>query len=129
MEYYDRLQAVRDQGDYERWLKFFLRGVADISNQATEIGRAIVQLREEHRQYIISSLERSSHNALNLLEFLFQVPVISVHKASEVMKVSYANANRLVSGFQDLGILDEVTGRRRNRLFRYSRYIEMFERK
>src|SRR5262249_24486028 len=54
-EYYDRLQAVRDSGDWEGWLEFFLRGVADVSAQATETARRVLLLREDHRALIASS--------------------------------------------------------------------------
>src|SRR5207248_1342279 len=65
-EYYDRLQAVRDAGQWEQWLKFFLKGVAEVAEEATTTARKIVQLRESHRKLVTDNLGRSTGRALGL---------------------------------------------------------------
>lgn len=124
--YYDLLQAVRDEGTWEEWLKFFLRGVFEVSQQATATARQIVNLREEHRQQLTENLRGSTANALTLLENLFWRPVISVGHASEVTGLGYPNANKLVSKFEELGLLREITGQKRNRRFAYQPYLDLF---
>lgn len=126
-EYYERLQAVRDDGDWEGWLEFFLRGVVEVSRQATETARRILQLREEHRASIATELGYSAGSAHKVLEHMYEKPILSVKDVKEITGNSYAAANNLVARFCDLGLLREITGQARNRRFRYEPYIRLFE--
>lgn len=126
-EYYDRLQAVRDKGDWEGWLKFFLRGVYEVAKEATETARKIVNLREEHRAMIVTKLSRTAPKALLLLEMLYFRPILSVHTVMEARKLTYANANKPIKDLCNLGLLEELTGQRRNRRFSYGPYLALFE--
>ncbi len=126
-EYYDRLQAVRNRGDWEGWLKFFLRGVYEVAKEARETARKIVKLREEHRVIITTKLGRSASKSLLLLEILYFRPIISVNIVMDTTKQTYANANKLIKDLCNLGLLEEITGRRRNRRFSYKPYLSLFE--
>ncbi|HME10449.1 MAG TPA: Fic family protein [Bryobacteraceae bacterium] len=123
-EYYDRLQAVRDSGQWEQWLKFFLRGVAEVAEEATATARKIVQLREQHRR-LAMDLGRSTSRALVLLESLYRQPVVSLTQISEVCDITFQGASDLAKHFCSLGILKETTGQRRHRLFAYGRYLAL----
>ena len=125
-EYYERLMAIRDYGDWEGWLKFFLQGVAEVANQATDTARRILQLREEHRDFVSQHI-RGSANGLRLLDFLYQRPVVSVGLVTRELAVSNPTANKLVNQFNNAGLLVEITGRQRNRLFSYGSYLSLFE--
>lgn len=125
-EYYERLQAVRDEGDWEGWLAFFLRGVAMVSREATETARRILVLREDHRAKVTEGLGRAAGNGHKLLEYLYQRPIVSVADVQALTATTYTAANNLVSRLVALGILAEATGYRRNRLFRYQTYIDLF---
>jgi len=125
-KYYDLLQAVRDTGDWESWLKFFIRGVFEVSQEATETAREIVTLREHHRQKIAQALGASTANALTLLENLFWNPIVSVQHVADTARLAYANANKLVEKLIDIHILREVTGRKRDRRFAYDPYLKLF---
>jgi Fic family protein len=125
-QYYDRLTAVRNDGDWEGWVKFFLRGVFEVSQGATETSRAILELREKHRQEI--GTRPGGANGLRLLDELFRIPLVSVRSAEQLLGCSYVTAANIISELEDLGILKEITGRRRNRLFRYQPYWELFDR-
>lgn len=85
-EYYDRLQAVRDTGDWEGWLDFFLRGIISVSAEAVETARRILNLRERSRAQITQSLGRAAGNGLTVLERLFHTPVISVKQVQTIIK-------------------------------------------
>ena len=124
-EYYSRLMAVRDQGDWEGWLKFFLRGVGEVANQATETARQILHLRETHRQFV--SEKTSTTNALRFLDYLYQRPVVTAGLVGRALEVSPPTANGLVNQFFNIGLLSELTGRQRNRLFSYQPYLRLFE--
>lgn len=126
-EYYDRLQAVRDRGDWEGWLKFFLRGVAQVAAEATVNAGRIVEMRERHRELILKRLGRASGKALQLLERLHFRPIVSVQTIMEFTGLSFANANSLARQLLAVGLLRETTGRKRNRRFSYEPYLELFQ--
>jgi Fic family protein len=124
--YYDHLQAVRDEGDWEAWLKFFLRGVAEVAREAADTARRIVAMREEHRSLITSNLGRGTGKGLTFLEQLYFRPIVNVNTVMQITELSFARANGLVSQLQGLGLLRETTGRRRNRVFSYDPYMALF---
>jgi Fic family protein len=125
-EYYDRLQAVRDQGDWEGWLKFFLRGIYEVAQEAAATARKIVNLKEEHRQLVLDEMGRRSGNAIALLESLYFRPIFTVEHAQAVTNLSYPNANTLVKDLSSIGLLQEITGQKRNRAFSYAPYLAVF---
>jgi Fic family protein len=126
-EYYERLQAVRDRGDWESWLKFFLQGVAQVAEEATANARRIVKMREEHRQLILDRSGRASAKGLQLLERLYFRPIVSVPTIMEITGLSFANANSLARLLETMGLLRETTGRKRNRRFSYQPYLDLFQ--
>jgi Fic family protein len=125
-DYYKCLQAVRDDGDWEGWLKFFLRGVEAVANEATTKARRIAALRERHRTMIAGEMGRRAGNALTLLETLYEHPIVSVRQVEQITDITFAPANMLVDELVKLGILVETTGRRRNRVFSYRPYLAEF---
>jgi len=124
--YYDLLQNIRVNGDWETWLKFFLTAVSEVSLEATETARQIVALREHHRRSIVASFGRATANALTVLESLYSHPIITVNNIAAMTGVSFTAANNLMSRFVEEKILVEATGQSRNRQFRYSDYINLF---
>lgn len=125
--YYEHLQAVRDAGDWEGWLTFFLKGIEEVSIEAADTARKILMLRELHRAQITENLGRAAGNGHRVLERLFDLPILSVNVVREMTGTTYAAANQLVERLTKLGILHEVTGYARNRLFQYSPYIQLFD--
>ena len=123
-EYYDRLMAIRETGDWESWLRFFLRGVAQTAEEATQTARAIVQLREQHRAQ--AREHQLGDNGQKLLDLLFYRPIINVNLVKDSLDISFATANRLVNQFEQFGLLEEITGAQRNRRFRYQPYLTLF---
>jgi len=124
--YYEHLQAVRVRGEWEAWLAFFLRGVVEVAAEAAETARRILQLREQHRAAITAQLGRAAGNGHKVLESLFDRPIVSVNEVRNMTGTTYAAANSLVTRLVNLGVLSEMTGYARNRRFRYSPYIELF---
>jgi Fic family protein len=125
-DYYQLLQRTRDHGDWESWLKFFLSGVRDVSREATRTARAIVNLRENDRRKIVDELGRVAGNALRIHESLFPYPIVTVNTEAEALGVSFTAANRLIDRLVEIGILKEITGHARNRVFSYAAYIDLF---
>lgn len=126
-EYYDRLMAIRNDGNWEAWLKFFVRGVGEVSQEAIETARRIFALRDEHRQAITKELGSNASTAFRLLDYLFEQPIISVRLVEQHLQSSFVTANKLVEQFIKLGILNETTGRQRNRRYAYAPYLSLFE--
>lgn len=125
--YYELLQAVRDTGDWETWLRFFLRGVVEVSQQATETARRILLLREEHRALIAEKFGYSAGSGHKVLEAMYERPIISVKDVVAITGNSFAAANNLVARLEELGLVREITGQVRHRRFRYESYIALFE--
>ncbi|HEX3692004.1 MAG TPA: Fic family protein [Solirubrobacteraceae bacterium] len=123
-EYYDRLMAIRLDGDWEGWLRFFLRGVAETAVEARSTAQRISDLRERHRQLIVS--EGIASNGLVLLALLYRRPIVNVRLVARELGMTFQTANVLVRRVEALGILQETTGARRNRTFRYGPYLEFF---
>ncbi|MCV2449286.1 Fic family protein [Paracoccus sp. DMF] len=126
MRYYDHLQATRDDGAWEPWLKFFLRGVGEVANEASNTARKIVQMREQHRQTLIEELGKGAGNGLKLLESMYRRPYFNVSGVQEFLQISTQAANTLTDRLEGLGLITETTGNRRNRIFRYDPYVSLF---
>jgi Fic family protein len=125
-EYYDQLQSVRDRGTWEDWLTFFLRGVIEVSKQATETARRILTMREQHRSTITEKFGRAAGNGHRVLEHLYEHPIVSTNEVRDLIGTTYAAANELVGKFVNNNILHEITGQTRNRKFMYQSYINLF---
>lgn len=122
--YYALLQAVRETGDYESWVKFFLRGVAETADEAVKTARSIIVLKEADRAKM-SALGRGMQRGTLLLERLFTTPIVSVAIIEDITGLSPKAAGDLVNKFVELGILIEVTGKKRNRTFNYQAYLDI----
>lgn len=125
-EYYDRLQAVRDDGDWEGWVSFFLQGVTEVSIEAAETAKRILVLREDHRRQINDRLGRMSGNGHRVLERLYEKPIVSVDDVRGITQTSFQAANTAVQRLIEIGILKEITGHARNRRFLYAPYVALF---
>lgn len=124
--YYGHLQAVREKGDWEGWLEFFLRGVTEVSGEAARTVHDILSLREKHRTAINEKLGTSVRNGHRLLEYLYENPIVSVSDVRDLTGTTYTAANNLVAQMVEIGILHEITGRVRNRRFMYRDYVNLF---
>jgi len=130
-EYYDRLTAIRKDDDWEGWLKFFVRGVYEVSREATETARRILALREGHRRVLSEKLAQEKlgatpHDFL-FLEYLFEQPIVTIRMVEERLNCAFVTANKAVERFVRLGLVEEMTGFQRNRRFRYAPYLALFE--
>jgi cell filamentation protein, protein adenylyltransferase len=126
-EYYDRLMAVRTNGHWEQWIKFFLRGVSEVSLDATETARKILDLRETSRVRL-SSATSNSNLAYRLLDLLFRNPLVTIRFVVSQLGCSFVTASQLIESFQrpELALIEETTGFSRNRRFRFKPYLALF---
>lgn len=126
-EYYDHLQSIRFDGDWEGWLRFFLQGVVEVANEAVDLSREISRLRETDRGRIVASMGRAAGNGIAVLELLFRKPIITISIVKDVLDMTYQGASGIVRRLVSLGILHEVSEHRRNRRFIYYNYVALFD--
>lgn len=126
-QYYDLLQRVRDQGDWETWLEFFLDGITETSLQAADAAREILWLFEADR-HRIEELGRPAASALRVHQMLQQKPLIVINEAAEKLKMSQPTVAKSIQHLEELGIVRETTGRQRGRRFVYSEYLNILNR-
>ncbi|KKR33034.1 MAG: hypothetical protein UT63_C0025G0011 [Candidatus Gottesmanbacteria bacterium GW2011_GWC2_39_8] len=124
--YYDRLNLFREKDDIEGWLEFFLQGITETSQRAVETARKIIKLRD-HGIKQITKLGRSTEKGMYLYDYLFRTPMVRIKDVERILNIKNPNALILVSKLVDLGILRELTGFKRNRVFSFADYVALFE--
>ena len=121
-EYYDRLQQVRTDGNFEAWVKFFLEGIVIVSDQVVKTTKTIQQLERRDIDRVLES--NAGHTGVLLLRHLMKQPVVRVNDIEKVLKISYSKANTLVADMEKFGVLKQITAGRRNRKFIYNEYVQ-----
>jgi Fic family protein len=122
--YYHLLQDVRLEGDWEAWVRFFLEGVRLVATQAVEAARKVIDLFESDRRRI-ESLGRSAGSAHRVFEHMRRNPFASATNVADSLSLSFPTASQALKNLEKLGIVAEVTGRERDRLFSYQKYIDL----
>jgi Fic family protein len=125
LDYYDRLLAVSQRGDWESWLLFFLKGVSSQSLDAIARIERLGKLRTAYRERLRS--ERAAARLLQTLDVLFERPILNIRQLEAALDVPYRTAQRYVERLEEQGILREVTGQARNRLYRADDIIRALE--
>ena len=124
-EYYDRLMDVRKKGKWEEWIKFFLRGVAETSDESTKSAKEILELQKRCSDILLGQDGNNSHYQI-LLSYLFEKPYIQRNDVMTVLNVSNPTAGAIIDVFCDAKILFDLTPRRsRNKLYAFSEYINI----
>lgn len=122
--YYDHLMRVRTKGDWEGWMEFFLEGVKETSAQAVAAARRILELMESDRRKI-EQIGRPSASVLRVHQYVQTHPIVSIAAVAEKVGISFPTASVAVEHLSRLGILREISGKKRNRLFVYSEYLDI----
>lgn len=122
-EYYDRLSLVREQGDYEQWIGFFLKGIIWTSTSALETIKKVLAIADMHKKVLLRN-KIASPLAIALLDHLFVKPHVSIQEVADQLQTSYQTAQTMISQFVSMGILKEVTGKKRGRRFSYWEYLD-----
>lgn len=123
--YYDALMAVRTSGDMTHWVRFFLTGVAETAAKGRETFQKVLALRTD-AETRVHELGRRSRTGLKLLRLLYRRPVVTVAEVARELDVSAPTANALVADMARLGLLRELTGFARNRVFAFHAYLNLF---
>ena len=124
-EYYDRLMAVRKNGDWENWIKFFLRGIAEVSDEATESARAILKIKEDATNALYKK-DRTNSNYQRLLNYLFEQPFIKRSDVEQYLDVSNPTAGSILEVFCQMNILVDCTpDKARNKMYAFGKYLDI----
>ena len=122
-EYRRRLQAVRVEGDWEGWLTFFLRGVATIADDAVAMLQDMHQLATSSRARVLKH-HTASVVSLQLLEILPRHPVVTGRSVVRILEITRPTSGKAIDVLEECGVLVEVTGRKRDRVYHYARYLD-----
>ena len=126
-EYYDRLMAVRYEGDWEGWIKFFLKGIAEVSDEATSTAKEIINLKKQCEDDL--NQRNASANMQKMVDYIFESPIFSIRDVEEKLGVSYPTASSLVTAFIECGYVEDMTpDRQRKKKYRFKAYVELLNR-
>lgn len=123
--YYDALMRVRVSNDLIHWVRFFLAGVAETATKGRDVFRQILSLRTEVEHEVLS-LGKRTPNARQALNVLYRKPVITAAELEKALDITHPTANALIRDFIRLGILSEVTGQMKGRVYAFDRYLALF---
>jgi Fic family protein len=118
---------IRLEGDWEEWLKFFLQGLVEISLEAAFLAKEIIGLKDTLSNELLKK-KIGGTQAVRLLDMLFERPLISVSDIVMQLKISRQTATQLVNKFNEAGILNEVSGKKRYRKYLFADYIKIIAR-
>jgi Fic family protein len=124
--YYDLLQQVRTQGAWEEWLSFFLEGIVVASKQAMKTAERINKLFEMDLLKI-ATLGRGAPSCQTIFEFIKRLPQVSVSLLSKQLKISAPTARNALNNMVTLGVLVEVSGKLRDKIYVYRAYLDILE--
>ncbi len=126
LEYYDRLLAVSQRGDWEGWLAFFLTAVSTEAADASARVERLQALRADYRSQL--ETERAAARLLQALDVLFERPVLNIRQMEAALGVRYRTAQRYIEKLEQLGMVREITGKARDRLYRADAILQAIER-
>jgi Fic family protein len=125
-EYYDRLDGVRVKGDWLGWLRFFLEGVQQTAQQATDTTGLILRLFDEDRRKV-EDLGRKGGSAQRVLDQLRRHPITTIPNAAAQLHLTAPTVRSAVENLEGLGIIREITGKQRDRIYLYDQYVRILD--
>jgi Fic family protein len=123
-EYYERLSGIRTRGDWEGWLQFFLTGVTATADDAVRVAAAVSEMRDRHIR--LAATQNFGRYGVPLLDVLAEQPLVTVKYAREQIGATPTTTGALLDKMASIGIVEEVTGQKRNRVYRYSPFLDLF---
>ena len=124
IEYYDRMSEVRSKGNYEQWVKFFLRAVQSSAEDALETIRELASL-HDRSMAVIDGMGRAAKTGKALFAYLEQNPIIDIRKTAEALGLSFSTVSGAVKRLEEKGILIQTNNASRNRVFAYQEYLDI----
>ncbi|MDQ7090395.1 MAG: Fic family protein [Methylococcales bacterium] len=127
VDYYDRLMAVRTHNQLTEWIKFFMFGLSETAEKSINVFKGILILKEKLERKILPTFHvKRQENVQKLMAHLYKQPVINIKSIAKLLSIQTNTANKLVLDFSNLGILRELTGKKRNKLYIFNDYVKLF---
>jgi Fic family protein len=127
INYFDNLMIARTKNNLSQWIKFFLVGIIETASSSINVFKKIIILREKIEIGKISKMGSKAKRGLILIKLLYQNPIIDSNSICDLLEIAPSTANRLIVDFQKEGILDELTGFKRNRKYIFREYFDIFQ--
>lgn len=124
VEYYDRMTEVRNKGNYEQWVKFFLQAIMESAEDATQAVDELVALHDANIEKI-RGMGRASKNAMLVFQYLEANPIIEIRKTAEALDITFNTVSNAVARLVNANILVQTTNASRNRTFAYEAYLNI----
>ena len=127
LEYYQSLDAIRTQGNFENWITFYLKAIKESSIDAFTRAKDIETLEKNLTKLIEKKFTKTRETRLRALSIIFSFPVININQLSDQLNVAFNTSNQIISEFVELDILSEETKQKRGKLFKFKPYLEILE--
>ena len=128
-QYVDNLMAVRESNKLKQWLVFFLHGVLETANNSVAVFKEVLQIKNQLDQEVLPRFSaRRQDNVQALMQHLYQMPIINIARVAEVLDIEKNTAGALVTDLVKFGVLVELTGKKRYRMFMFEKYLDAFYR-
>lgn len=124
--YYDYLTNIREKNDIIRWILFFLSGVVEIAKQSTNTLHKINSLKCEVDDLITNNIQRKTQNLINVIDYIFKKPIINADEIIKNLHLNKMTTYNIISKLENLGILEEINKTQRNKVYRFTKYISLF---
>ncbi len=124
--YYQNLMKVRTENDLNNWYRFVLTGIEQTCDNAIQGLRTIISIKQDCETQLLPKLGRKMHKGNKLLTYLFSNPVVKAEDVSQATGLTKVSSYKLINDFEKLGILKEITGNQRNKLYIFNKYVELF---
>ena len=125
--YFDNLMIARTKNNLSQWIKFFLVGIIETASSSINVFKKIIILRQKTEIEKISKMGSKAKRGLILIKSLYQNPITDSNSVSALLDIAPSTANRLIADFQREGILEELTGFKRNRKYIFREYFDIFQ--
>jgi Fic family protein len=122
--YYEHLQYTREKGDLEEWLRFFLKGIIYTAEQAVKTIQQTLELLEKDRQ-AIQSIGKSARSALIIHDLMKKIPIADANRIVSISGLTLPTVNYSIKNLIQLGIVSELTGKARNKIYKYTQYLDI----
>jgi Fic family protein len=127
INYFDNLMIARTRNNLSQWIRFFPAGIIETATSSINVFKKIIILRERIEIEKISKMGSKAKRGLILIKSLYQNPMIDSKSICELLHIAPSTANRLILDFQREGILEELTGFKRNRKYIFREYFDIFQ--
>lgn len=128
-EYYDRMTRVRETGDYEQWVRFFLEGIIISAKSALITAEILIEIKENDMLKVLkaSFTKRTQETVLSIFEYTLSHPLIDISTTADKLKLSYNTVKKGIDNLEKLGILKQINKHKRNKIYYYENYLNILK--